>query len=88
MKSKIELQIAELILRDLPYTQRRQIAAALEDELARRLRAQNLPSNLLIPEIQVDDLHVSSGSDPADIAAQIAEQVVGGMTAAQQSNGV
>lgn len=76
---RIELTIDELLLRDLPYADREQIAAALEQELERLLREQGLPEALTagetIPEMCIDDMGLANSAEPKAIGVQIAEQV-------------
>ncbi len=79
MKPNIELHIDELILRGVPYAQRRRVVAAIEVELMRLLGEQGLPETLThdgaLPQIKLDELHVSDGVKPQAIGAQIARQI-------------
>lgn len=85
---RIELSIDELLLRDLPYADREQIAAALEQELERLLREQGLPESFTagetIPEISVDDLYVANRAEPESIGAQIAQTVYSSLVLAHR----
>lgn len=76
---RIELSIDELFLRDLPYADREQIAAAFEQELELLLREQGLPKAFTagetIPEMCIDDLNVANGIQPEAIGSQIAQSV-------------
>jgi hypothetical protein len=78
-RSTIDLQIDELILRGLPYTQRKRIAAAIEQELTLLLAEQGLPLSLArggyVPRIDLDDIQVAAGAKPAAIGNQIARNI-------------
>ncbi len=85
MKPNIELHIDELILRGVPYAQRRRIVAAIEQELTRLLGTQGLPEALVqsgtIPYIRLDDVQVEENAKPSVVGSQIARQVYGSLTA-------
>jgi hypothetical protein len=81
MNPKVDLVIGELILRDLPYGMRHQIATALEQELSRLLAEQGLPPSLAagasIPSVLLRSFHFSDGAKPGSIGVSIAQQVYG-----------
>ncbi len=83
MKPNIELHIDELVLRGLPYAQRRRIVAAIEVELTRLLGEQGLPETWAqggtLPQIKIDTMHMADGAKPQAIGAQIARQVYGNL---------
>lgn len=75
----IDLHIRELLLRNLPYAQRTQIASAIEQALLRLLHEQGLPPALAqggtIPHISIDHLQVAADA-PADVVGnQIAQAI-------------
>ncbi len=79
MKPNIELRIDELILRGVPYAQRRRIVAAIELELTRLIGEQGLPEAMThggaLPQIELDELRGSDGMKPQVIGAQIARKI-------------
>jgi hypothetical protein len=79
MKARIELAIEELVLRGYPYAQRQQIAAAIQQELARLMGAGDLPESLAeggrIPQLDLEDAGGSLQAGPDAIGARIASQV-------------
>ncbi len=83
MKPDIELHIDELVLRGLPYTQRRRIVAAIEFELTRLLGEQGMPDTWAqggtLPQIKIDAMRMADGAKPQAIGAQIARQVYGSL---------
>ncbi len=83
MKPNIELHIDELILRGVPYTQRRRVVAAIELELTRLLGERELPEALTqggaLSQIKLDEIRMTDGMKPQAIGAQIAQQVYGSL---------
>lgn len=83
MKPNIDLQIDELILRDLPYRNRQRIAAALKCELTRLITEQGLPPTLAqggnIPQIDIRNLSIPTHAKPNVIGVEIARQVYGNL---------
>jgi hypothetical protein len=83
---KIELQIGELILHGIPAALRRDVAAAIEQELTRLLSERGLPPELAqggsIPHVGVDDMRLAAGAKAGDVGKQIAQ----GMYSNLQSN--
>ena len=75
----IDLQIDELILRDVPYAQRHRIVAAIEQELILLLERQGLPLPLarggFVPRIDLDDIQLAPGAKPAAIGGHIARNI-------------
>ena len=93
MKPNIELHIDEMILRGVPYVQRRRVVAAIEVELMRLLGEQDLPETLAqdgaLPQIKLDELPEFNGMKAQAIGTQIAQQVYGklaGNTTNRQSS--
>ncbi len=84
MKPNIELHIDELILRGVPYAQRRRVVAAIELELTRLLGEQGLPETLAhggaVPQIKLDELHATDGLKPQTIGTQIARHIYAQVT--------
>lgn len=78
-QSTIDFQIEELLLRDVPYSQRASIAAAVEEELTRLVTEHGLPPELaaggIIPHIGLDYIPITAQTKPAIIGTQIAQQV-------------
>lgn len=85
----IDLHIDELILRDVPYTQRRRIAAAIEQELTRLLTKRGAPPSLarggFVPYLKLDDIQVAAGAKPAAIGDQIAQHIYGNLVGGQSN---
>jgi hypothetical protein len=89
-RSRIELDIGELILRSLPAlpgAQRASVAAAIERELQRLLAERGLPSSLArggyVPHIGIDNLQVAADATPDAIGAQIAQSMYGSLSGSQ-----
>jgi len=86
--TKVELDIEELILRDVPYALRHQIAAAVEQELARLLSEQGLPPSLeqggSIPDIAIGPVQIAGDARADAIGFQVARSVYGKLWANQQ----
>lgn len=84
----IDLHIDELILRDVPYAQRRRIAAAIEQELTRLLTERGAPPSLarggFVPYLKLDDIQVAAGAKPAMIGNQIAQHIYGNLAGGQR----
>ena len=75
----VELAIEQLILHDLPTGQRRRIAAAIEQELARLFAERGVPPGLAargsaIP-IDAADVAVAPGLRPDAIGTRVAESI-------------
>ena len=81
MKPDIELHIDELILRGVPYAERRRVVAVVELELTRLLGEHGLPEPLArgaaLPQIKLDALQMVDGMKPQAIGVQIARRVYG-----------
>jgi hypothetical protein len=79
MKAKVDLHIGELVLRDLPSTQRNLISAAVEHELANLIEEQGVPPAFheggALPSIQIDVPLTASFASPKRLGAQIAKQI-------------
>jgi hypothetical protein len=81
--AQINLDIEELVLRNLPYAQRYRIAAAIEEELTRLFSEHGLPPELVhggntdinVPQIIIDALSVTEGMVPSMIGARIAQSM-------------
>ena len=76
MKPNIQLQIEQLVLDGIPYSQRRRVAAALEQALTQLLTEQGLPAGWqgdALPTIGPID--VSGHSRPETIGQQVAQSV-------------
>lgn len=75
----IELHIDTLILRNFPYAQRKQIAAAVEQELLRLVHEQGVPPELAqggyVPHLNVNSLTLSADA-PADTTGTSIAQAV------------
>jgi hypothetical protein len=75
----VELQIDELILRNVPYAQRHHIAAAVEQALTRLLTEQGVPQSLAqggyIPQVSVDHIQVTPDAKAGVIGGQIAQSL-------------
>ncbi len=88
MKPNIELHIDELILRGVPYAQRRRVVAAIEVELMRLLGEQGLPETLThggaLPQIKLDEIGMTNEAKPQAIGTQIARQVYDNLTGNQR----
>ncbi|HEX9372632.1 MAG TPA: hypothetical protein VF897_16595 [Roseiflexaceae bacterium] len=83
----IELSIEKLILHDMPLAQRHQVAAAIEQELARLLAERGVPPDLAarggsIP-IDAARVEISAGLRPEAIGAQVAESIYGSLAGGQ-----
>lgn len=78
-KANIELRIEELILHDLPYDQRHQVAAAIEQELARLFAERGAPSGLAegTPPIDAGTVRVNPNLTAESIGAQVAGSIYG-----------
>lgn len=76
---EIELAIEELLLRDMPPAQRQQIAATVEQELARLLREQGLPPSLSqgghIPQVDIGTLDLAAHARAETIGLEVARNV-------------
>jgi len=87
MKPRIELHIEELVLRDFPYEQRQQIAAAVEAELQRLLAESGLPVGFgegrVIPQVELDLPSGGSNEGSGPTGAQIARGILGNITPSQ-----
>ena len=83
MKPNIELHIDELILRGVPYTQRRRVVAAIELELTHLIGEQGLPEHLAqggtLPQIKINAMRMTDDARPQVIGTQIARQVYGNL---------
>jgi hypothetical protein len=79
MKATVELHIDELVLYGLPDGQRDGIAEAVEVELKRLLDEGGLPPSLaaggMLPQVQVDDLHLAAGTESGAVGAHIAGSI-------------
>ena len=75
----IELHIEALRLRNLPYEQRHQIAAAIEQALLHIVSERGLPPSLAqggyIPHLSIDQLPLTSGASAEAIGEQIAQAI-------------
>ena len=84
MKPRIELHIEELVLRDLPYEQREQIAAAVEAELQRLLSEGGLPAGAseggAFSDIQLDLSGAGGPAAPGQVGARIAQGILGSLS--------
>lgn len=76
---QIELHIEELILRDLPFALRHQVAAAIEQELTRLLNEQGLPPSLkqgaIIPSLDIGPVRLGENTRADALGSQIARNV-------------
>ncbi len=75
----IELRIEALRLRNLPYEQRHQISAAVEQALLRIVSERGLPPSLAqggyIPRLTIDQLPLTSEASAEAIGEQIAQTI-------------
>ncbi len=75
----IDLHIGELLLRNLPYRQRYQIASAVEQALIRLLSEHGLPPALAhggtIPHIGIEHLQVTAEAQADVVGKQIAQAI-------------
>ncbi len=78
---KLDLDIDRLTASGTTPFSRHQIAAALEQELDRLVRAHGLPFGDRSGEVDVDQaaLHVTPGSSPAEVGVQVARQLFTGL---------
>jgi uncharacterized membrane protein len=81
----INLHIERVILDGLPIARHQapQIQAAIEAELSRLLASGGLDAGFLatgaVPHLSVGDMQLQSGSDSAQLGAQIASALYGGL---------
>ena len=82
----IELHIRELLLRNLPYEQRYQIADAVEQALMRLLSERGLPPALAhggtIPHIGLDHLQIAENAQADVVGNQIAQAIYSSLSGA------
>jgi hypothetical protein len=82
----IDLHIRELLLRNLPYGQRYQIAGAVEQALIRLLNERGLPPALArggtIPHLGIDHLQITAGAQADVVGNQIAQAIYSSLTGA------
>lgn len=87
-QTPVELEIEELILRDVPSALRQHLAAFIEQELARLLVEQGLPPYLAqggnIPDIAIGPVHMVGNARAEVVGAQIARSVYGRLWADQR----
>ena len=80
-----QVHIERLVLDgiDVPYSQRPQLQAAVEAELARLLAAGGVASGLqaggAVPSLPGGSIHLVEGGDPGHLGMQIARAVHGGI---------
>ena len=87
-QTPIELEIEELILRDVPPALRQQLAVVIERELARLLVEQGLPPALAqggnIPDLAIGPVRIAEHARAEVVGSQIARSVYGKLWADQQ----
>ncbi len=86
-KANLDLHIEELILHDLPYSQRGRIAAAIEAELARLLTERGVPESWCsdMPAIDAGAVDVSPHLPAEALGRQVAETVYAGFAGAARN---
>jgi hypothetical protein len=75
----LDLQIEELILRNIPYAQRHHIATAIEQELTRLFSEQGVPSSIanggIISRINIDNVLAPANAKVSVIGNTIAQTI-------------
>ena len=75
--ANLELNIEQLWLPDLPYNQRMQVAAALEQELIRLWREQGVPPGFVGESLALSatSVQVTAGLAPDAMGVQVAQSI-------------
>lgn len=86
-QANLALHIEQLILHDLPYSQRSRVAVAIEAELTRLLTERGIPEGWSgdMPPINAGPVHVSPHLSAETIGRQVAETVYAGFAGAARS---
>ncbi len=84
--ANLELNIEQLSLPDLPYYQRMQVAAALEQELRRLWHEQGIPAGFVGDSLALSatNVEVTAGTAPELMGRQVAQSIYGQLTGNQQ----
>lgn len=85
--ANLELNIEQLLLPDLPYGERIQVAAAIEQEIQRLWSEQGVPPGIVGNSLALSmaRVQVDAGIPPAAMGAQIAQSLYGQLVGKSQS---
>lgn len=85
-QANLELNIEQLSLPDLPYHQRMQVAAALEQELRRLWHEQGIPADFVGDSLALSatNVEVAAGTPPDRIGTQVAQSIYARLAGNQQ----
>lgn len=88
-QTNLELSIERLLLPDLSYRQRMEVAVALEQELTRLWRAKGAPSGFVGESLAlgVTKIEVAAGASPAGIGIQVAQALYSEIAGVNPSSG-
>jgi hypothetical protein len=83
MKTSIELHIEQLVLHGFASADRHRIARAVENEIARLITVQGVPTSLeregSAGSIKGGQITVAPGAGPSDVGKQVAQAVLSGL---------